>query len=55
MKDDKPKKFVTKEDIVPDWTPDLAVAVPEPAKEEPAPVGTHSDNVKKDRRPGKPQ
>lgn len=58
MKDDKTKKYTAK-DLEPhadEWAAkfEAAIAAPEPAEEAPLPTGTHADNVKKNRRPGKP-
>lgn len=61
MKDDKPavKKVPRDVEVMPKWDEGIfvetPVAEPEPAPDAPLPVGTHADNVKKDRRPGKPQ
>lgn len=49
MKDDKPAVKKVPRDVE-DW----AVPAPEPVEKATLPTGTHADNVKKNRRPGKP-
>ena len=51
MKDDKPVKKMVPREVDP-WEPEpeLAVVVPEPVAEATLPVGTHFDNLKKNRR-----
>lgn len=62
MKDDKPAKKMVPRDVMEkaiepfkEWLGmEEPVAALEPAEEATLPTGTHADNVKKNRRPGKP-
>jgi hypothetical protein len=61
MKDDKHVKKMVPKDITPEvidkmeWAvdPEPAVAAPEPPPDAVLPTGTHGENLKKCRRPGK--